>query len=181
MRDRERQRHRQREKQTPLMWNSILEPWDHTLSLRQTLNHWATQASWRMKISKSHYQKCYFQQYALDNHLGVFIFKVYLSSYRKKMFCEIRSGEIHVEYRKKERESTSGSEHENEGWMCWICTRENHSKQKEGKLWPLFLVSHNFKREIRSEYWLYPHISWIKMKIALNYSQCYTFKTTVLP
>ena len=33
------------------MWNSIPGPWDHTLSWRQTLNHWATQASlWKISM-----------------------------------------------------------------------------------------------------------------------------------
>ena len=39
---RETQRHRQREKQAP---HRKPEPQDHTLGRRQTLNHWATQAS----------------------------------------------------------------------------------------------------------------------------------------
>ena len=39
----ERQSHKQREKQAPLMWNSISGPQDHALSRSQMLNHWATQ------------------------------------------------------------------------------------------------------------------------------------------
>ena len=46
MRDTERQRHRQREKQTP-HGEPDMGPRDHTLSWRQMLNHWATQASLR--------------------------------------------------------------------------------------------------------------------------------------
>ena len=45
----ERQRHRQREKQAPCKEpNAGLNPRprDHSLSQRQMLNHWATQASW---------------------------------------------------------------------------------------------------------------------------------------
>ena len=44
---RERQRHRQREKQAPFREPDVrlLGLWDHTLSQRQMLNHWATQAS----------------------------------------------------------------------------------------------------------------------------------------
>ena len=33
-----------------LMLNSILGPWDHDLSQRQTLNCWATQVSWALSI-----------------------------------------------------------------------------------------------------------------------------------
>ena len=48
-RERERQRHGQRERQAPCtgspMWDSIPGPQDDVLSHRQTLNHWATQAS----------------------------------------------------------------------------------------------------------------------------------------
>ena len=43
----ERQRDRQRENQAPhrsLMWDLIPGPWDYTMSWRQTVNHWATQA-----------------------------------------------------------------------------------------------------------------------------------------
>ena len=50
MRDRERQRHRQREKQAPCREPTVgLDPgtWDHNLSQRQTLNHWATQLSYK--------------------------------------------------------------------------------------------------------------------------------------
>ena len=46
--ERERQRHRQREKQTPArspMWDSIQGLQDHDRSWKQTLDHWATQAS----------------------------------------------------------------------------------------------------------------------------------------
>ena len=53
---RERQRHRQWRSRFPMgspMWDSILGSQDHTLSWRQMLNHWATQASLSVQF-KSH-------------------------------------------------------------------------------------------------------------------------------
>ena len=68
-----------------LMWDSILGPWDHALSQRQTLKHWATQVSplWTFLGTTSRNPEVWCLKYSVDITKVLFL-----------MFCVIEKANL---------------------------------------------------------------------------------------